>query len=220
MQRFKKILGLSLIWFIVFAISNFYLEPSGIDYENNYIITSLYYLVVIVILTTLYKNEIGEYVERFAPIDLLFMLIFSVSVSVIYYLAGIFSNVEINHSIGPIFSLNENFLVSKSFEIMFQQCFFMISIYYLFDNNVSKYKDIILFGLYAMVIHLPILFISSPAGRILFAVSFFAGMLFSYCITKSKKGFMWSYMIHFGFYVILGVSYYFGLAPYINNLIK
>jgi hypothetical protein len=56
-------------------------------------------------------------------------------------------------------------------------------------------------------------------GRILFGVSFFAGLIFSYFITRSKKGFIYSYMVHFGFYVILAAIFWLGGAGLIAKLI-
>jgi hypothetical protein len=70
-----------------------------------------------------------------------------------------------------------------------------------------------------MFIHIPILLANSPMGKIFLVSSFFAGIIFSYCITKSKKGFLYSYMIHFGFYVILAMVFWLGGADLIAKLI-
>jgi hypothetical protein len=223
MKTFLKILGLSLIWFLVWAVFICYLEPQGIDYINNYVLTSIFFLLVIVALTTIFKEQIGEYVDKFSPKDLLIMVLFSLIVTAIYYFIGLLTQenpLNAAKSILPaILQLSDRFLVTKAFEIMFQQTFFMISIYYLFNNNVSKNKDMLLFGLYVMFIHFPIIFVPSSMGKVLFAVSFFAGLIFSYCITKSKKGFIWSYMIHFGFYVVLAMVFWLGGANYLAGLI-
>jgi hypothetical protein len=223
MKTFFKIFGLSFIWFSVWAVFYFYLTPQGVDYLNRYILTSIYFLLVIVALTSIFKKEVDGYVDNFSPRDLLAMVLFSICVISIYYFTSLLTEGSplnaIKNNLPAILQLDGRFLVTKAFEIMFQQTFFMISIYYLFNNNVSKYKDMILFGLYAMFIHFPILFINSSMGKILFSVSFFAGLIFSYCITKSKKGFLYSYMIHFGFYVILAMIFWFGGAKYIASLI-
>lgn len=223
MKTFFKIFGLSFVWFLVWVIFIFYLQPQGIDYINNYVLTSIYFLLVIVILTTAFKDQIGEYVEQFSPKDLLIMVIFSLLVVFIYYFLNIsiedHSLFIIKDSLHPIFQLSDRFLVTKAFEIMFQQTFFMISIYYLFCNDVSKKIDMLLFGIYLMFVHSPMLFIGSYVGKVLFAVSFFAGLIFSYCITRSKKGFIYSYMIHFGFYVLFAAFFWLGGAKYIMSLI-
>jgi hypothetical protein len=223
MKTFNKIISLSIIWFSVWVIYFFYLQPQGLDYINNYILTSIYFLLVLVALTTIFKKQVGEYVERFSPKDLLTMILFAIVVTVIYYFVGLLSESTelsvIKDKLPAILQLDDRFLVTKAFEIMFQQTFFMISIYYLFKNDVSKKIDMFLFGLYAMFIHLPILFINSSMGKILFSVSFFAGIIFSYFITKSKKGFIYSYMVHFAFYVILAMIFWIGGAKYMTSLI-
>ncbi|MBU6370629.1 MAG: hypothetical protein KGH93_00600 [Patescibacteria group bacterium] len=208
----KKVLGLSVLWFSVWGFLILYLEPHGIDYVHNYVITSLYFLLVIVYMTNAFKDEIGAYVDRFEPSDLLAMTLFAVFVSVVYYVTAAYAGHSplffLRDRIPDALKLDYRFLITKSFEIMFQQCFFMISIYYLFDNNVSRIADMLLFGVYTMLIHVPILFVPTSSGKILFAVSFFAGVIFSYCITRSRRGFVWSYMIHFAFYVLLAVSFW------------
>ncbi len=223
MKTFNKIFGLSFIWFSVWAVFILYLQPQGISYINNYLLTCIYFLLVIVALTSIFKKEIGEYVDQFSPKDLFIMMVFSVAVILIYYFLNLLSEGSpmgaMKSNLSAILQMDNKFLVTKAFEIMFQQTFFMISIYYLFNNNVSKNKDMILFGLYALFIHFPVLFIPTSMGKILFSVSFFAGLIFSYCITKSKKGFLYSYMIHFGFYVLLAVIFWLGGAQYMMGLI-
>ena len=223
MKTFSKIFGLSFIWFFIWATFIYYLEPQGIDYISNYLLTAIYFLLVIVGLTTFFGKELDGYVDEFSPRDLLVMIFFSIAVVAIYFFVTIWvdgNQVDIiKKSLPDMLQLDPRFLVTKAFEIMFQQTFFMISIYYLFNNNVSKNKDMLLFGLYAMLIHIPILFVPSSMGKILFAVSFFAGLIFSYCITVSKKGFIYSYMIHFGFYVLLAAVFWLGGARYLIGLI-
>ena len=223
MKTFFKIFSLSILWFLVWAIFAFYLQPQGIDYSNNYLLTVIYFLLLIVALTSIFKKQMDGYIENFSPKDLLAMVIFSVGVSLLYYIISIVSAGSplnaIKSGLPSILQLDERFFIAKAFDIMFQQAFFMISIYYLFDNNVKKSTDMLLFGLYVMIIHFPILFMDSPMGKIFFMSSFFAGLIFSYCITKSKKGFIYSYMVHFGFYVILAAVFWLGGAKYIAGLI-
>lgn len=224
MDTLRKIFGLSLIWFGVWAFQIYYLQPHGIDYIHNYILTCIYFLLAIVYITTAFKEQIGKYVESFSPKDLLIMIIFSIAVSLIYYFMAIYAEhsqfYAVKNSLAPALQVDYRFLLTKSFEIMFQQSFFMVSIYYLFNNNVSKKTDMLLFGFYTFLIHVPIVFVPNYAGKILLAVSFFAGVIFSYCITKSTKGFMWSYMIHYGFYVLLAVSFWFCCTPSYLYLFK
>jgi hypothetical protein len=223
MKTFLKIFGLACLWFLAWGIFVFYLEPQGIDSLNRYILTAIYFLLLIVMMTAIFKNELDGYVDRFSPKDLLTMVLFSIAVSSIYYFLLILNEGTplgaIRTSLPAVLQLDYRFIVTKAFDIMFQQTFFMVSIYYLFNNNVSKKIDMFLFGLYTMLIHVPILLANSPMGKIFLFSSFFAGIIFSYCITKSKKGFLYSYMIHFGFYVLLAVVFWLGGEKFIVSLI-
>ena len=90
MKTFFKIFGLSFIWFSVWAIFILYLQPQGIDYINRYILTSVYFLLIIVALTSIFKKEIGNYVDNFSPNDLLIMVLFSIIVISVYYFVSLF----------------------------------------------------------------------------------------------------------------------------------
>ncbi|MFA6797456.1 MAG: hypothetical protein WCR40_02010 [Candidatus Paceibacterota bacterium] len=223
MKTFLRVVGLSFIWLFVWAFFVLYLQPQKIDYINHYIITSLYFLLVIVFLTTVFREQIGKYVDKFTPRDLLAMSLFSLCVVISYHFIELLSDgsvlSEMRYSLPQLLQMDEKFLITKSFEIMFQQTFFMISIYYLFNDNISDYIDMLIFGLYTMIIHIPVLFIDGSVGKILFAVSFFAGVIFSYCINKSKRGFVYSYMVHFGFYVLLSSVFWLGGYKYMLSLI-
>ncbi len=106
--------------------------------------------------------------------------------------------------------VNQAFLITKAFEIMFQQAFFIVSIHYLFKNGLSFGKDTLLFGLYTLAIHLPLfLFVPFDFAVVIVLSSFFAGVIFSYFIVKYKNGFMWSYVVHYWFYIAIAVMYWF-----------
>jgi hypothetical protein len=223
MKTFNQIFRLSIVWFSVWAILIFYLQPQGIDYISSYILTAIYFLLVLVALTSMFKNEIGNYVENFSPKDLLVMILFSIAVASIYYFLSLVAENNIywsmRSSLPPMLQLDDKFLVTKAFEIMFQQTFFMICLYHLFSNKLSKHINIILFGLFSMFIHFPILFVSDSMGKIIFAFSFFAGLIFAYFITRSKRGFIYGYMVHFGLYVLLAAIFWFGGAQFLVKLI-
>lgn len=223
MPRLFKIAMLPVIWMGVWLFFILYFQFQGIDYVNNYLITCLYFLVIIVYFSFAFKRQIGEYIDKFSPRDLLSMVVFAVTVIITYFLIGLLSeNSPLNlnrYELPQMLWLDERYLVTKSFEIMFQQTFFMLSIYYIFDEKISDYIDMFIFGLYCMILHIPVIFIEGSMGKILFSVSFFAGLIFSYCITRSKKGFIYSYMIHFGFYVLLAAVFWLGGDKYIIPLL-
>jgi hypothetical protein len=223
MKRLLTIAGLPITWMAVWLFFVLYLQPQGIDYTDRYLITCLYFLVIITYLTFIFKKQIGEYVDKFSPKDLLNMVIFALFVIVTYFFIKIFSESSplnaIKSTLPQMLWLDQRYLVTKSFEIMFQQTFFMISIYYIYNEKLSDYLDMLIFGLYCLILHFPVLFIEGSMGKILFSVSFFAGVIFAYCITKSKKGFIYSYMIHFGFYVLLATIFWLGGDKYIVPLL-
>jgi hypothetical protein len=222
MKKFLQIIGIAFIWFIVWAFFIVVLQKQGVDYSNNYVITSVYFMLVITGLSSVFRKEIGAYIETFTPRDLLIVSVFSASMALIYFLANQFLVIPSGIDVSTLpfaVRIQESFLVSKAFEIMFQQTIFIVSIYYIFDNNVSKWKDIFLFGIFTLLIHVPVLLVPDSMSIILLSVSFFAGIIFSYCITRFKKGFIYSFMIHYGFYILLGVLYWLGMSKFVGHFI-
>ena len=222
MKKFLQIIGIAIIWFIVWTFFILVLEKQGIDYSNHYVITSIYFMLVIAALSAIFRKQIGTYIEGFTPKDLLIVSVFSVLMAAIYFLVNHFLVLPSGINVATLPSsvrIQESFLASKAFEIMFQQTIFIISIYYIFDNKVSKWSDIFLFGLFVLLIHIPLLIIPDFVTYVILSVSFFAGVIFSYCITRFKKGFLYSFMIHYGFYVLLGVLYWLGMSKFVSHLI-
>jgi len=222
MKLVGKILGLALIWFGVWAFFIEVLQIQGIDYTNHYIITTVFFLLVITGLTSAFREQIGHYIEKFTPRDLLIVSVFSAVMALIYFLVNLFFVEPLGISTASypfVLRIQESFLVSKAFEIMFQQAFFIICVYYLFNKNVAGWKNVLLFGIFTFSLHIPVLFVPNAMGKTLLLSSFFAGVIFSYCITKFKKGFLYSFMIHYAFYVLLGAAYWVGFAEYVRFLI-
>jgi hypothetical protein len=179
-------------------------------------------MLVITGLTSVFKNQISFFVEKFTQRDLFIVSVFSASMALIYFLVNTFfvAPLGIDISTYPfVLRMQESFLVSKAFEIMFQQTFFIICVYYLFNKNVAGWKNILSFGIFTLIIHIPVLLVPNAMGKTLLLSSFFAGVIFSYCITKFKKGFLYSFFIHYAFYVLLGAAYWIGLADYVHFLI-
>jgi len=222
MKFLGKIFGLSLIWFGVWAFFIEVLQIQGIDYTNHYVITTVFFMLVITGLTSVFKNQINTFVEKFTQRDLLMVSIFSALMALIYFLVNTFviTPMGVDVSTYPfLLRMQESFLVSKAFEIMFQQTFFIICVYYLFNKNVAGWKNILSFGIFTLVLHIPVLFVPNAMGKTLLLSSFFAGVIFSYCITKFKKGFLYSFFIHYAFYVLLGAAWWLGFSEYVRFLI-
>lgn len=213
MKTFKRIALVSIVWFIVWAFFIFVMQEQGIDYIHNYLFSCIYFAFAIGFIYTFLGSHIRAHANNFSLKEL-GIASGSLVVSIILYeLMNRFVIPDSYDSLRPtldyIFRLDNSFLVTKAFEIMFQQAFFIVSIDYLFKNGLSKNSDVFLFGLYSFIIHIPILFILDvKLATIILLSSFLAGLLFSYCIIRLKNGFVWSYVAHYSFYVLLGVVYW------------
>lgn len=213
MNILKNLLVLTLFWVLVWGVFAFVLRSSNIDYVNNFIFTSVYFGLGIVILYRLFRVKIKKHVTHFSFNDIAIISLVYVAAAAIFLLLKNAADPvlmdEAKTVMDPIFWLDDRMLISKTFEIMFQQAFFIVSIEFIFKNRLSRYLDIFLFGLYSLTIHLPVfIFLSFNYALFLALAAFFSGIIFAYLITQYERGFLWSYLAHFIFYVIIPSAYW------------
>ncbi len=213
MRTLKNISLISLAWFASWAVFVLLLEQNGIDYVNNYLLTCGYFALIIAILYTFLGTRIKAHANHFSSEEIGIASISLVLGLAIYYFLDHFiiptQFNEFRSSLHWALQVNNTFLISKAFEIMFQQAFFIVAIDYLFENGLPQRKDVGFFGLYVLILHLPLLYISTTwLSAVFISTSFFAGEIFSYLIVRNRYGFLWSYIIHYSFYIILPVLYW------------
>lgn len=93
----------------------------------------------------------------------------------------------------------------KLTEIIFQQSFIFGILHYI-DRifEYTKQKKMTVFALSFTLLHLPLLFMFGLRGLYFIVPSFFAGFIFSYLILTYRLGLFYSFLVHIGFYFLLG----------------
>ncbi len=209
----KNLFVLAFVWFSVWSVFQYILKSIDINYVNNFVFTSIYFGLATIFLYKFFKSKIEKKVNHFSTKDtLIIVFLYIISATAFYFLRA---NVDVSllenarASMDSIFWLDDRILISKTFEIMFQQVFFIISIDFLFRSPLSNKIEYFLFGIYSLLIHIPIfIFLPYTYSLLLVVASFFSGVIFSYLITKYKKGFLYSYIIHLLFYIFLISGYW------------
>lgn len=199
------------VWLLVVGIFNLKLKPMGVEYYNSPFLTSLYYLVSGFIGFSLFKiQNKKEVFYNFIKGSLI-----GLGVLLIPILGGLLINysdpltleqIEYFTNIKIVFPmLTPSVLVSKFFDIFFQQAFIFIFCNFLYNQLRSHNKVIVYFTLCFAAIHLPLLYTHGVKGLLFILPSIPAGFIFSHFILRYKKGLIYSYSVHISFYFVLGI---------------
>jgi hypothetical protein len=218
----QALFTLAIFWCAVWGVFIGVFQAHGVDYINHYPFSCMYFAAIITLMVRFEGHRIKAYVKRLSRFDAIALFVTAIA-SVAIYVAiqtYLMPRALSLHSVAflatPLhYSLRIEipFLITKTFEILFQQLFFVLCISYLFENNLSKLSDALAFGGYLFLIHVPLLFVLHGfLAPLLVASSLLGGFIFAVCITSLRDGFTWSYIIHYSFYVFIGLIYWLMMA--------
>lgn len=184
-----------LFWILyIILVTGFKDKSSQLNYFKKYLQTSIY-LILASIPMVIYLINYFNYSFNF-KFD--FFLVFC-SLIIISALFKISIKKYVKR-------LDYRFLITKFFDILFQQLFILITIFILTSYFSNKLHCLIVFSLFFGLIHLFTLF-SHPIGRALrfTAFSFLGGTIFGYLILFYQNGIYYSFGVHYVFYLCLAL---------------
>jgi len=213
MESAKIILGWIFLWLTGWYLWLF-LFKKGLNYIKTYRLSALYFFVLSTISSFLYRNHLTNFLFKI-PIrlfPLILIPIFYILLFGIYYFSQkIFDKKILRSHFNKnilVAMMNYNYIFSKSFDILFHQLLFLCLVLSL-GNIISNNSLVIFTSAFAFgLVHLPLLFIKYNRLAIYYVpASFLAGLIFSSLIIIFPYGFVYSYMIHWNFYVLVGLIY-------------
>lgn len=113
-------------------------------------------------------------------------------------------------------------LVSKSMDIMAQQVFIVVLVLLLYEAGLSFYKLLVVFGILFALLHVPL--IASERGA--WPSWLFAGIvvlfsvIFPTLILTVPYGFIYTYMIHWSFYMSIAVIFWIAYAERMKKTVR
>jgi hypothetical protein len=100
------------------------------------------------------------------------------------------------------------YLFAKSFEIVFQQLLIIALVSILKHADIETLFIYITFSLLFGSLHLPLMKIRGKRFGMYFSIAAFtSGFFFPYFIIHFSNGYVYSYMLHWGFYLVTGFIY-------------
>ena len=183
----------------------------GVEYYNSPFLTSLYYLISGLIGFFIFKiQNKKEIFNNFIKGSLV-----GLGILLILILGGLLINhfnpltleqIDYYTEIKVVFPmLTPSVLISKFFDIFFQQAFIFIFCNFLYIQLRSRNKAIAYFTFCFAAIHLPLFYTHGVKGLLFILPSIPAGFIFSHLILRYKKGLIYSYSVHIAFYFAMGI---------------
>lgn len=191
----------------------FLLQRRGIDFEHRHWITTLYFVVVGTVVAVTFRDYTIRALVPFAAVPVI--------VAALYLLAQYWVNVWLQTKfVVPTeylarfpdrnyLSVSNTRLIAKSVEILAQQVFIVLLIMFLRDAGLSLVQIVLGFMFLFGILHIPL--IQSEWGK--WPAAAFAGavigfsLVFPVIILTIPYGFMYTFVIHWLFYVVLAVSF-------------
>lgn len=201
------IIGWLTLWFGSWSIW-LYLVKKGINYIQTYRIALFYFLFLCLVVWRVYKPPLTIFFLSI-PLNIFpfyLLAIFFIIASGIYYFSRRIFDKEMLHIYKhkPHFffaAMSYKFLLAKSFDIAFQQLLFL-SLVTSLSQWLHPWQIITTSALLFGSVHLPLFVIKRTSVSVYFTCfSFIAGGLFSTLILTLPYGFVYSYIVHWSFYI-------------------
>ena len=199
------------LWLSVWGVFIFLLKR-GVNYIQTFRLVVGYFLCFSFLAAYIYKPFLFPFFAHL-PLKILpfsLLLLFYLLAFIIYAVGKKIFDKEIleeNKQQWMFFATFDNrFLLSKSFDILFQQILLLSLVLFLQNFIQSNLLIILITGIIFGSMHLPML--KTKHNRIapyFIFFSFLAGVFFSFLILFLPYGFLYSYITHWLFYIFAGI---------------
>ncbi|OIO40744.1 hypothetical protein COU56_05105 [Candidatus Pacearchaeota archaeon CG10_big_fil_rev_8_21_14_0_10_31_9] len=201
-----------LFWFIGWG--GIYALPKMItDYRKNYFFVSAYFLFLSFLMAYYYKDIIYEIYKNISLFSIFLITILFAFNFLSYGLANKYlrkpTDTLLKHADIHFLHLDKRYLISKSFDILYQQILIIVLVFLLKNQGLNLIWISILFALIFGFGHIPAIRLNkSFFGTLIFLASIISSFLFPYLILTFKYGFIYTYMAHWLFYTNTGILFW------------
>lgn len=216
-----------LLWTVPWLTFFWYLNKHNINYVDNYWITTLSFFIISVFIIVLFYPYFAPFIRHFTIIPFYFLILFYTIAFLTYFLSRKLFAPSIAYwkQQQKVFSfsilMNYRFLLSKSFEILFQQITVVLLLSFLLQARLKLINLIYVFTAIFGISHIPAVIVKKH-NVVWYAVftlaSFLSGIIFPVLITTVHYGFVYTYIIHWFFYILTGVLINIRKRNELNNL--
>lgn len=199
---------LFVLWYIGWA--GVFLFTNKLDYLERPLSVTIYFLSLSLIALYLFSDVIGVLYEKITFFSLLILFCFLFFNFLTYFLSNKFLKrpyklIEQYPKV-LVIKMDYRYLVSKSFDILYQQIIIIILILLLAKSGLGILQITIVFSILFGIGHVPIIkFENDFFGFLTLIASFTASFLFPILILNFQYGFIYTYILHWLFYTNVGL---------------
>lgn len=191
-----------------------YMHRHGVDYTRHAAWTSIYFLSVAALMSAIFWPYIRSALQDFSAIPIVMLGIFIVLQLAAYLCFPRYvpepTEYLRQHPDRDYLKIDWRRLVSKSMDILAQQVFIVLLVLFLTDAGLSLTETILAFTILFALLHVPLIASEYPAwpawlfGGIVVVFS----ILFPVLILNVPYGFIYTYMLHWTFYMITAATFW------------
>ena len=202
-----------LIWFLSWFLGwlGLYLIPKNKrDYINNFVTVSLYFSFISFIIIYLFEGALSTLYQRLTVFPIIILIIFFIANFLTFFISNNLLRKPIEflekYSNVDFIKMDYRYLVSKSFEIFFQQVLIISLVFLLHNQGLNIILITLIFIVLFGFAHIPILRLRKDFfGYLIFIAAMFSSFFFPILIINFKYGYVYTYILHWLFYTNTGV---------------
>jgi hypothetical protein len=212
-----------LCWFVGWG-ALYHIPENKRNYTRNFLTISIYFLVVSFIVIYLFKDIIYSLANKISFVPIFILGFFFVINFLTYFFSNKFLKKPVQllekYSEISYLDLDYRYLISKSFEIFFQQILIVALVFLLHEQGFDIYWITFIFALLFGFGHLPMIRLQKGFfGLLVFVAAMAASFFFPFLILNFEWGFIYTYILHWLFYTNSGVLFWIVESRYFENSI-
>ncbi len=201
-----------VLWVIMFGLVAL-IPKRGITYTKRYGWLILFFLFFTFLAGWYFKETLAKVDGRLSLVPIAVLILVYLTTIMVYYLSRQHlvrpTQLIDQHSHQYFIKMDYRYLISKSFDILFQQVMIMIMVTLLSQQNYSLLQIMLYFVLLFGIVHVFALFSAGKIfGTYYLVASIIGAVVFPILILKVSYGFVYSYIIHFFFYSISSLFFW------------
>lgn len=213
-EQLLNIVACTTIWAVSWGVFFLFLYNKRISYTRNFLLTATYFLSIAIITSIVFRDYIFRVIQGFTATPVIVLGVFTLCHVVLYmYLPGHLQEPKEYFEKYPnrqYLKIDKRMLASKSADILAQQIFIVLLVVFLKDAGLTFDQVVIGFGTIFGLLHIPLIVSERgawPSWHFAAIVILFS-IIFPTLILKVQYGFVYTYIIHWLFYITTAVGFW------------
>lgn len=204
-----KLISWFVLWILVWLIF-YFLNKKKINYTQRHWLASAFFFLVSLLIVLFYNKDLFFLIEpKFQVLPFIFLILMLVLNYLAYKYVGYFyPNYKKAFEFDDFYffaKFDKKYFLSKSFEILFQQIMIALLAIWLLSSGLAFFMVVFAFALIFGLGHVPNLFFGNKSIGLFFLIaSIVSSFAFPFLILNVEWGFVYSYIVHWVFYIIAG----------------